>query len=107
MRQVSTAGVGSTFRALSVARTLNLWRPGLRFAYSLGEVQGSHAPFMCRHRNVEPASVERNLNVARRALVEAAGRAVMIVFGGVTSSATSMDLSAFSRPPVDMVANAA
>src|SRR5687767_2307874 len=63
---------------------------------------------MWRHWNVEPACVEVNLNVAVLSLVGDGGLAVIVVSGGVTSSATSIDRSTLSRPPVETrLANAA
>ena len=87
MRQDRFAGVASTFPAASLARTRNVCRPRVRFRYVRGERHACHARPSSLHRNVEPASVETNLKVARLDVVGLAGPRVMRVPGGVASTA--------------------
>ena len=58
------AGVWSGLPAVSVAKTWNLCLPGSRPLYFAFEVQTSNAPLSSLHSNVEPASLELNLNFA-------------------------------------------
>ena len=55
--------------------------PVPRPEYVFGDEQAVQAPLMCRHWNVEPGSLETNLNVALRLRVEPGGLAVMVVSG--------------------------
>ena len=94
------AGVSSTLRFLSIARTLKACMPVPRPEYVFGDEQAVQAPLMCRHWNVEPGSLETNLNVALRLRVEPGGLAVIVVSGSTWSIAIRSDLLALRRPPV-------
>jgi hypothetical protein len=54
--------------------------------YAFGEVHTAYTPPSILHMNVEPASVEVKVNVAEVEFVGLTGDAVIVVFGGVTST---------------------
>jgi hypothetical protein len=86
IRQERLAGVESTFPARSIARTRNVCNPLASRRYVRGERHDLQRRASSRHRNVEPASVATNLNVALRAVVDLAGPRVIRVSGGVRST---------------------
>ena len=55
-----------------------------------GEVQLANVPESTRHSNVEPVSVEVNVNVGVLSLVGPDGPAVMLVSGGVVSTVSTV-----------------
>ena len=64
---VRVAGVASTLPAASVARTSNVYAPSASEPRMRGDVQlprPAVAPVSRRHSNVEPVSLEENVNVA-------------------------------------------
>jgi hypothetical protein len=80
----STAGVGSTFPAASVARTLTVWGPTERLEYEDGEVHRLHEPLSILHSKLL-GSEAANATVALRAVVVPAGPEVIHVSGAVVS----------------------
>ena len=72
--------------AASVARTSNVCEPSASAAVVNGDVQDAKAAASTRHSNVEPASVEVNVNVGVLSLVEPRGPAVIVVSGAVVST---------------------
>ena len=85
------AGVASTLPAASVARTRNVYTPSASEPRMRGDVQGPNEPTAApgpssRHSNVEPASVEENVNVALLTLIVPVGPPVIVVSGAVVST---------------------
>ena len=66
---VRVAGETSTLPPASNARTSNVFEPGVRLEYSLGEEHAVQEPLSRRHWNVEPGSEETNLKAASAVLV--------------------------------------
>ena len=87
--QLQVAGVGSTFPAVSVARTSIVWAPTARPASPSGDAHAFQVPPSRRHWNVEPVSVAVNDTDAVVAVVDAAGPPVIVVSGGVVSAAAT------------------
>src|SRR5207253_611683 len=83
--QAYTAGVGSTFPAPSTARTLNFCGPDRNTSTRFGEVQAANGALLNEHWNVEPASVEVNVNVGSGLPTMLPGFA-STVSGGVVST---------------------
>jgi hypothetical protein len=83
--QAFAAGVASTFRAGSIARTENWWDPRARPVYAVGEVQLVQAEPSRVHSKVEPASSEEKLKLAAVDVVLEAGPLVIEVCGVVVS----------------------
>ncbi len=72
--------------ATSVARTWKVWLPSLSAGQSVsGEVQAVQLPLSIRHSNVEPDSVELNVNVGVVSLDGLPGLLSIVVFGGPVS----------------------
>ena len=84
--QVWLAGVGSTLRAASTARTANVCVPSSRPEISKGESQFWNAAPSREHWNVPLTSFETNPNVVRPTSSIAAGARVIVVSGGVVSA---------------------
>ncbi len=68
------AGVGSTFPAVSVARTSKVCAPSVSDAVVSGVVHELQAPPSTRHSNVEPASSAEKVNVGVESFVGPRGR---------------------------------
>ena len=81
--KLCVAGVGSTFPAASVARTLNVWSPSASTPGENGDAQVAYWPSSSLHSNVEPSSVD----VKRNGL----GPDVIVVSGGVVSTVKARD----------------
>ena len=62
--QTCDAGEGSTFPALSRARTENVWGPSERLAYVFGSAHTSQAPASSLHSNEALPSPDENSNAA-------------------------------------------
>jgi hypothetical protein len=76
------AGVGSTFPAASIARTLNVWTPAASPVNRAGLAHGAQAPPSRRHSKRAPASLAENANVA---LLPLTAPSPIAVSGGVVS----------------------
>src|ERR671932_744425 len=83
---VQVGGVGSTFPAGSIERTSNGCWLSARPLIVFGLVHGFQEPPSTRHWNVEPASLEVNVNVD--VLLGSPGAPVMFVNGGFVSIET-------------------
>src|SRR5205085_671325 len=98
-----TAGVGSTFPAASIARTLNVCAPEPCTSTASGDV---HAPYVAlpnAHWNVEPASVEANENTTTSFATTFPGLAIA-VSGGVLSTVHAIGCAVGSTLPAGSTA---
>jgi hypothetical protein len=83
--QLRNAGVESTLPLASIARTRSWCTPtDTSFSVS-GETHKLNDPPSTEHWNVEPASLEENVNVAFGLAVSAFGPVSIVVFGAVVS----------------------
>ena len=84
------AGVGSTFFALSVARTEKLWLPresGVEGVWlAPGPEQAANGAESKRHWKVEPDSLDAKVKVGVSSVIEPDGPPVIVVSGAVESS---------------------
>ena len=69
------AGVGSATPAASMARTSNVRAPSASAAVVCGDVHAAKAAVPTRHWNVEPVSLELNVNVGVLSFVSPVGPA--------------------------------
>src|SRR5205809_830149 len=86
--QVRLAGVASTLPAGSVAWTWKVCGPSPRPLRPAGEVHAARAPPSSPHRNVVPASFDEKEKVAAASLTSGFGPALIVVCGGLLSTAT-------------------
>src|ERR671915_1260417 len=87
--QAYTAGVGSTFSAVSTARTSSTCAPAASPVSRWGEVQSPKPPPSSWHSKVEPAWLAKNVNSASMLVVIRPGPVTMVVSGGVVSGPES------------------
>ncbi len=78
---VRVAGVGSGLPAASLAVTISVCEPSLSAVYCSGDRHGVAAAPSSLHMNVEPASLDENVNVALALLVGADGPATIVGIG--------------------------
>ena len=90
--------------AASVARTWNVCDPSASAAVVNGEVQDANAAGVDLHSNVEPPSVEVNVNVGVLSLVVPSGGDVIVVFGAAVSTVNVRDAGVASVLPAASVA---
>ena len=98
-----TAGVGSTFPAPSIARTLNTCAPDPGTSTTSGEVHAANGAFPNAHWNVEPASVEVNENDTKSFATTFPGLAIA-VSGGVLSTVQTIGCAVGSTFPAGSTA---
>ena len=102
MRKLQLSALVSALPAASTARTSNVCEPSGSAASVSGLVQGRRPPAPIRHWNVEPPSLELNVNVGVVSLPSSGGLLLIVVSGAVTSTvqlrlaATGSALSAAS-----------
>ncbi len=84
--QVRAAGVGSGLPAASLAVTVRVCEPSLRAVYGWGDRHGVAAAPSSLHWNVEPASLDENVNVALALLTRVEGPLSIDVLGAVVST---------------------
>ena len=84
---VQLSGVASVLPAASVARTWKVCELSVRPGTVCGLVHGANPPPSMLHSNVEPGSVEVNVNDGVP-LDGSAGFVTMLVFGAVRSTST-------------------
>ena len=96
--QVWVAAVGSTFPALSCARTSNVCEPAARLAYAFGEAQAPHEPPSRRHSKLTPPGPPENAKLGSWSFDGCAGPVSIDVSGGVVST-TNVRLAAASTLP--------
>ena len=106
---VRVAGVASTLPAASVARTENVYVPSASGPSVRGEVQLAYVPVAAPgpsslHSNVEPASVEVNVNDGDAPLVVPVGPPVIVVSGAAVSTVNVRVAGVASTLPAASVA---
>ncbi len=82
---VRVAGVGSTLRAASMARTWKVWLPSASVWVTYGEEHGAKAPSSTRHSYVTPAPPE-NSKAGVGSSVVPVGPEVIVVSGAIVST---------------------
>ena len=90
--QACDAGEGSTFPALSRARTENVWGPSERLAYVFGSAHTSQAPASSLHSNEALPSPDENSNAAALEDSVPLGPPVSEVSGAVVSTVHVRDV---------------
>ncbi len=98
------AGVGSTFPAVSVARTSKVCAPSASDPVVSGVEQEPHAPPSTRHSKLEPAWLAENANVGVASLVGPEGPLSIVVFGAAVSTVKLREAGVASTFPARSVA---
>ncbi len=103
---VRVAGDASTLPAASVARTLNVYAPSASEPRMRGDVHDCHVPAVApvsrRHSNVEPVSLEENVNVGEFVVIVPVGPVSMVVFGAAVSTVNVRVAGVGSGLPAEM-----
>jgi len=102
--QVRVAGVGSTFPAISAARTSKVWLPSESALYAFGLEHGENGAPSSLHSKLDPGSLEVNVNAAAVALVGSAGPEPIVVSGAVRSTIQVYEAGVGSTLPTASVA---